>query len=317
MIFLLVMTSIVWIVKGGLWFLPHNIFPETIIQNLSFFLYAVAIAYTGFCHYQFYKIEINSMEVPIKNLPKQWEGKKIVHLSDLHLGGTKDLEFLKKVVSLTNDQRADLILITGDLFDGSINLHSRYVSDLNNFKAKHGVIFTSGNHEVYSGIEKARRVIEKSKIIMLDNKSIVIDDLQILGISYPEFKKTSVFDFKDPKKFTKNLPTILLYHTPTSIKANGENLNNVQSADYFSPDTTFTAAINNGISLQLSGHSHAGQFFPFTWITKKIFKGFHHGLHKFDNFHINISSGTGAWGPPLRSVYLSEIVVITLVNTNG
>lgn len=312
MSFLLIMTAIVWVVKAGLWVLPYDISAKAIIQNLSFFLYGLAIIYTGFCHYQFYKIEVKSINVPIKNLPQQWEGKKIIHLSDLHLGGTKGLKFLKKLVPLTNKQNADLILITGDLFDGATNFHERYVSDLNNFKAKHGVIFTSGNHEIYSGVEKSRKVIENSKIIMLDNKAIVIDGLQILGISYPEFKNTSFFDFEDPKVFTKNLPTILLYHTPTSIKANGKNLPEVRSSDYLAPDTTFSNVISHGISLQLSGHTHAGQFFPFTWVANKVFKGFHYGLHRIDDFYINISSGTGSWGPPLRSDYLSEIVVITI-----
>ncbi|MCK5098820.1 MAG: metallophosphoesterase, partial [Desulfobacteraceae bacterium] len=311
MSFLLIMTAFIWLIKGGLWFLPNDLPAKTIIQSLSCFLYGIAIIYTGFCHCQFYKIEIKYINVPIKNLPLQWEGKKIIHLSDLHLGGTKDLKFLKELVSLTNDQNAYLILITGDLFDGATNSQGKYIPYLNNFKAEQGVLFTSGNHEIYSGVEKSRSLIEKSKIVLLDNKAVVIDGLQILGISYPEFKNTSSFDFKDPKVFTKNLPTILLYHTPTSIKANGENLAEVRSSDYLAPDTTFSFAISQGISLQLSGHTHAGQFFPFTWVADKVFKGLHYGLHKIDDFYINISSGTGSWGPPLRSGYLSEIVVIT------
>ena len=312
MSFLLIIAAIVWVVKGGLWFLPQDIPVQPIIQNLSIFLYSIAIIYTGFCHYQFYKIEIKSINVPIQNLPYQWTNKKIIHLSDLHLGGTKDLKFLKKTIALTNDQNADLIVITGDLFDGATNSQERYIPYLNNFKAKHGIVFTSGNHEIYSGVKKSRKLIENSKIIMLDNKAIVIDGLQVLGISYPEFNNTSSFDFNNPKVFTKNLPTLLLYHTPTSIKANGENLAEVRSSDYLAPDTTFSFAISNGISLQLSGHTHAGQFFPFTWVAGKVFKGLHYGLHKIDDFYINISSGTGSWGPPLRSGYLSEIVVITL-----
>lgn len=312
MSFFLFATAIVWIVKWGLWFFPHDLPAKTIIQGFSCFFYGMAIVYTGFCHYQFYKIKIKSLRVPIQNLPQQWEGKKIIHLSDFHIGGTKDIKFLKKVVTLTNNQNADLILITGDLFDGATNSQERYVSDLNKFRATHGIMFTSGNHEMYSGVEKSRKVIGNSKIILLDNKAIVIDGLQILGISYPEFKKTFSFDFNDPQVFTKNLPTILLYHTPTSIKTNDENLTAVRSSDYLAPDIVFSNTINHGISLQLSGHTHAGQFFPFTWVASKIFKGFHYGLHKIDDFYINISSGTGSWGPPLRSGYLSEIVVITL-----
>lgn len=313
MSFLLFATAVVWIVKGGLWGLPYDLPMKRIIQGLTCFLYGMAIVYTGFCHYQFYKINIKPLIVPIQHLPQQWQGKKIIHLSDLHLGGTKNLSFLKKVVTLTNEQNADLIVITGDLFDGATNFQKQYVSDLNNFKAKHGTFFTSGNHEIYSGVEKSRKVIGDSKIILLDNKAVVIEGLQILGISYPEVKNTSSFDFNDPKAFTKNLPTILLYHTPTSIKVNGENLAAVQSSDYLSPDTDFSDTVSQNISLQLSGHTHAGQFFPFTWVADKVFKGLHYGLHRIDDFYINISSGTGSWGPPLRSGYLSEIVVITLV----
>jgi uncharacterized protein len=313
---LLIMTAFVWLVKGGLLLFPNELPIGAVIKNLCYFLYGIAIIYTGFCHYQFYRVEIKPLTIPVKNLPQQWENKKIIHLSDLHLGGTKDLKFLKKVISMTNDQNAALILITGDLFDGATNSQERYVPDLNNFKAKHGIVFTSGNHEIYSGVEKSRKLIEQSNIIMLDNKSILIDGLQILGISYPEFNNTSSFDFDNPETFAKDLPTILLYHTPTSIKANGKNLPEVRSSDYLAPDTTFANAMNNGISLQLSGHTHAGQFFPFTWITDRLFKGFHYGLHKIDNFYINISSGTGSWGPPLRSHYLSEIVVITLIKAN-
>lgn len=314
MSFLLIATAIVWAVKGGFWVLDLDLPDKTIIQGLSCFFYGLAIVYTGFCHYEFYKIKINPLSVPIQNLPGQWEGKKIIHLSDLHLGGSKHQKFLKKVVALTNDQDADLILITGDLFDGATNSQEQYVSDLNNFKAKHGIMFTSGNHEIYSGVEKARKVIGNSKITVLDNQAIVIDGLQILGISYPEFKNTASFDFNDLHLFGKNLPTILLYHTPTSIKANDENLTDVRSSDYFAPDIIFSNTINHNISLQLSGHTHAGQFFPFTWIADRVFKGFHYGLHRIDDFYINISSGTGSWGPPLRSGYLSEIVVITLMS---
>ena len=312
LIFLLIVTALIWMVKGVLWCLPTNIPISIFIRNISLVLYSITFVYAGFCHYQFYKIKLRSVQVKILNLPEQWQGKKIVHLSDLHLGGAKHLSFLKKVVSLTNQQNADLIMITGDLFDGATNFQKRYMELLETLEAKDGVMFTSGNHEIYSGVETTRKLIEDSKIILLDNKAIVLDGLQILGISYPEFKNSASFDFNDQTAFKKGLPTILLYHTPTSIKGEDQNLTKVQSKDYLAPDTAFFHAREQGISLQLSGHTHAGQFLPYTWVTKKIFKGFHYGLHKIDDFYINISSGTGSWGPPLRSGYLSEIVIITL-----
>ncbi len=312
MSFLAIVFVIIWIIKAGLWVLPVELPEKNIIKGLALLFFGAAVIYTGYCHYRFYKIKMKFIDIPVQNLPVKWQGKKIIHLSDLHLGGAKDITFLKKVIALTNEQAADLIVITGDLFDGATSSHERYTSKLKTFKAGHGVMFTSGNHEVYSGIDQSRQIIEKSGITLLDNKAVVIDGLQILGISYPEFDNNMGFDFNDPEKFTKDLPTILLYHTPTRIKSKDQDIAGSGHTDYLAPDIAFANTIRHNISLQLSGHTHAGQFFPFTMLADKIFKGFHYGLHQIGDFHIYISSGTGSWGPPLRSGYLSEIAVITL-----
>jgi uncharacterized protein len=304
-----------WVVKTGLTLFPDTVSGPRVFLIFSVICYGLAILYTGFCHYQFYRITIRPVQIPVRHLPDHWENKKIIHLSDLHLGAAQDIRFLERVVFLTNREKADLIVITGDLFDGAVPPRSvvRYLPLLETLKAEQGVFFTSGNHEVYSGVREIRQMIESSTMTLLDNRAVILAGIQLLGLSFPEFRQTDVFDFSDPEKFNPDLPTILLYHTPTRIRNNDTGPAGVQSADYLAPDTTFSAAVKQGVFLQLSGHTHAGQFFPYTWIAGRIFKGFHYGLHRIGHFYINISSGTGSWGPPLRSGHLSEIGVITLV----
>ncbi|THB78503.1 MAG: hypothetical protein D3926_12865 [Desulfobacteraceae bacterium] len=311
--FLIMATVLLWILKGGLVIFASPAAGTTVINGAAILLYTLALIYTGYCHYQFYTIQIRSIEVPVKNLPLAWENRTIIQLSDLHLGGAKDMNFLDQVVQMTNSLEGDLIVITGDLFDGATGSQEKYIQKLDTLRARHGVMFTSGNHEVYSGIGISRHLIEQSNITLLDNRALVLDGLQVLGISYPTFNGNESFDFNNPEQYSKGYPTVLLYHTPTGIKGANDRLGQVQSSDYLAPDLKFSIAGSNGICLQLSGHTHAGQFFPYTWLADKIFKGYHYGLHKNGDMYINISAGTGSWGPPLRSVHLSEIVVITLV----
>jgi uncharacterized protein len=176
------------------------------------------------------------------------------------------------------------------------------------------VLFVSGNHEVYSGGEKVINIVKRSGINVIDNKIINIDGLQFIGIAYPNLsRKNDIFDIKTNPDFDPNQPGILLFHTPTDIGEIMANKAVSHSKAYIAPATKFETAEKIGISLQLSGHTHAGQFIPFTWLTRLIYNNFHYGLHRMNDFYIYISSGTGTWGPPLRSGCLSEIAIITLI----
>ncbi len=147
----------------------------------------------------------------------------------------------------------------------------------------------------------------------MDDRIVDLEGLQLIGVGYPSFeKKDEAFDIEKNGDFAPGKPSVLLFHTPTDIKNMVTSTANSHARAYLKPETTFETAARLGISLQLSGHSHAGQFFPFTWLVSRIYNGFHYGLHRIDNFHIYISSGTGTWGPPLRSNYLSEIALLTL-----
>ena len=149
---------------------------------------------------------------------------------------------------------------------------------------------------------------------MLDDEVVDLDGLQIAGASFPEFVALNrtqsvkrMGEAIDPSK-----PCILLYHTPTDVYESTSDRAEQQTSTYLAPDIDFSFAREFRVDLQLSGHTHEGQIFPFTYLTEWIFGGYHYGLHDVDGFSLYISSGTGTWGPPLRTGSKSEIVAITL-----
>ncbi|MFC1617020.1 metallophosphoesterase [Candidatus Margulisiibacteriota bacterium] len=311
LVYLILASILLWFIK--IIITPFNLQPN-FFHLLAITLYSIAFLITVYGIYNAFNPVITRISVPIKNLPREWENKKIIQVSDLHLGPVYGYGFMKKIAGLIEKEDPEIILITGDLFDGSSANHAKFVPALNLLQAKKGVYFASGNHEIYSGYPKIMPVIQKSSIELIDNKIINLDGLQIIGLGYPDFYKIDYpkFKLKNNPDFNPKLPSILLFHSPSDIKDVLENNNTSHNEAYFKPNTKYKTAQELGISLQLSGHTHAGQIFPFTLLTKQIFKGFHYGLHKLDGFHIYITSGTGTWGPPVRLGCPSEVVVITL-----
>ena len=191
---------------------------------------------------------------------------------------------------------------------------SNFAADLNRFKAHKGIYFITGNHETYIGVHRALRVLNRTQIKILKNEVIDIDGLQVIGISYPGIKEISNIESLDKIKrnsAVKN-PRIMLFHTPTNISPmDGDGLDRHFST-YWIPDTTYSTARNLGIDLQLSGHTHAGQIFPFGYLTRLIYKDFDYGLRQLDRFSIYTTSGVGTWGPPMRTGNSPEIVAIKI-----
>jgi len=260
-----------------------------------------------------FSLRIKTIEVPIKNLPASWDGKSIVQLSDLHLGAIHRPGGLKKIVQKTNALKPNLIVITGDLFDGMDGDLTVFIDGLNQLKAPQGIYFVTGNHEAYLGFERALAIISKTAIRPLDGEVVSIDGLQIIGVGFPMNGQTqnpkTAFESPgfDPKK-----PSILLYHTPTNVLNSYDSFGRQQVGTYWSPDTDFSYAEKQGVGLQLSGHTHRGQFFPFSLIADWFYRGYDYGLHTLSDFYLYSTSGVGTWGPPLRIGTKSEIVKIKL-----
>jgi hypothetical protein len=275
---------------------------------------ALAAGVTGYGIWNAYRPVIKRITVPVKNLPAQWRGATVVQLSDVHLGGVRGAGYARAVVERVNALEPRLILITGDLFDGMPGRMETLIEPLNGLKADHGVFFVTGNHEGYLGLKEPLAVLEKTHIRVLDNEVVDVDGLQIVGLSFPEHDgegdPLSIEGDIDPAR-----PSILMYHTPTDVLSSAKDRGSQQNRTYFSPDTTFDFAKSHSIDLQLSGHTHEGQLFPFTLLTHLIYSGYDYGLHRLGSFRIYTTSGTGTWGPPMRVGSDSEIVVITLVHS--
>jgi predicted MPP superfamily phosphohydrolase len=235
---------------------------------------------------------IKNITVSIPQLPENWKGKKIVQISDVHLGHIFRAPYLQKVVNQINNENPDIVVITGDLFDGMDRGLPELVMPLNAIIAPKGILFTDGNHETYLGTQKTLEVVEQTKIHVLRDEAIDIDGLTFIGVMYPEYdEQENVVDVLrklQPKFIGK--PNVLLYHAPEMI------------ADI----------AQMGINLQLSGHTHQGQQFPMQYITHFVHKGFDYGQYMIGDYTLYTTSGLGVWGPTMRIGTQSEIVVITL-----
>ncbi|MDD2487142.1 MAG: metallophosphoesterase [Candidatus Gracilibacteria bacterium] len=251
----------------------------------------LCIVYSSYGIFNALSPQVNEVSVKLKNLPDSWKNKKIVMISDVHLGNIYNDDFMKKVVDKINIINPEAVFIVGDLFDGMDGHLDKYVKPLDNLKTKKGTFFVTGNHETYLGVDNALKSLENTGVKILDDEKLDIDGIEIIGLSYPLRG-----EFKDFKKTFSNLklssdkPKILLYHNPMHLDE----------------------AKNAGIDLQLSGHTHRGQLFPFNLITSIIYAGHDLGLTKIGDFQIFTSIGVSTWGPAMRTNSRSEIVEITL-----
>ena len=251
-----------------------------------------AIIYSAYGIWNAFVPRVTQLNVKINNLPEYWIGRKIVQISDVHLGHIYDSRYMVDVAQKINSLKPDIIVITGDLFDGTDGDLNIFMQSLDELNASNGVYFVTGNHETYLGVENVMEVIQKTKIIPLRDDMRTLNGLQIIGIDYPGRGQSKNIDaiIKNMQEFDPKKPSILLWHTPTETDI----------------------AKNAGISLQLSGHTHSGQLFPLGFITSLVYKGYDYGLKQEGTYSIYTSSGLGGWGPPMRTEKTSQIVEITL-----
>lgn len=261
-------------------------------STLAIFFFAVAIGYSIYGTWNALHPRLKHISVHIPELPEEWRNKKIVQLSDVHIGHIHKNAFMKYVVEKVNSVNPEMIVITGDLFDGMDGGLDQPLKTMDNMIAPKGIFFITGNHETILGEKFVKSALEKTKIRMMKDGVIDVDGLKLIGINYPDHGET-----RDAVKILESLkddylgkPNILLYHSPVNIKK-------------------FKEA---GINLQLSGHTHYAQIFPLGYVTKLIYKGYAYGLYKMGNYTLYVTNGTGTWGPPMRTGNIPEIVVITL-----
>ncbi|MEJ5357195.1 MAG: metallophosphoesterase [Desulfobacterales bacterium] len=293
-------------------FLPRA-FPAPFFRAAAVGLAGLTLLACGFGFFRAFHPQVKRLAVAIEGLPEAWQGRRVVQLSDVHLGVFHGEGFLERLVAQVNALAPDLVVITGDLFDGMARgAVSRFVPGLRRLRAAHGVFFVAGNHEAYAGLESCREAARAAGIRVLDHEAVEVEGVLLVGVAYPGVDDPAEIRNLPPAEGGKGkrAPRILLFHTPTDIRR--DRFEDRRTATYWRPDTSFAWSRALGVDLQLSGHTHRGQIVPFHLATGWICHGLDHGLHRRPGFLLHVSSGVGTWGPPLRTAAAAEIVEITL-----
>jgi predicted MPP superfamily phosphohydrolase len=242
---------------------------------------------------------IVTVDVPIDGLPPALNGFTIVQISDIHVGPTIKRHYVERIVAAVNGLKPDLIAVTGDVVDGAVSHLADHTRPLGELSARHGAFLVTGNHEYYSGADKWVAEFRRLGLTVLMNQHVVLnhDGARAVVAGVTDYNAGS-FDpahKSDPAAALRGAPTdvtmrLLLAHQPRSAPA--------------------AAAV--GYTLQLSGHTHGGQFFPWNFFVR-LQQPFVSGLARLDGLWIYTSRGTGYWGPPKRLGAPSEITRLRLV----
>lgn len=234
-------------------------------------------------------IRTRTINVTLPGLPDSWRGRRAVMMSDIHLGHVNGEQFSRRLVAMARALKPDIVFIPGDLFDGTEVDLDHLVTPFKELDAPFGTFFTTGNHEEFGGTAEKVQAIARTGIRVLQSEKVTIDGLNIAGVPWGDsLSPIRLQAVMDRLQLNPNEPSILLNHMPSRMPI-------IERA---------------GVSLMLSGHTHGGQIFPFTWMTRRVFGRFTYGFHKFGALQVYTSYGAGTWGPPMRLGTHPEIVLI-------
>jgi predicted MPP superfamily phosphohydrolase len=244
--------------------------------------------------------EIHEVPVKLARLPRQLSGLSIAQITDLHVGRTIGVDEVRRVVAATNALRPDVIALTGDFVDGSVRSLEQAVAPLAALSARYGVYFVTGNHEYYSGAPAWMEHMRRLGIRVLHNQRVEIGDpgasIDLAGID--DWRSAGMAPGHGPDLAAAlagrdpDRSLVLLAHQPRGVEE----------------------ASHAGVELQISGHTHGGQIFPFTLATALVYP-YLHGLYRVkdgNGSQIFVSRGTGYWGPPMRLGSPPEIAHVVL-----
>ncbi|HEY3704806.1 MAG TPA: metallophosphoesterase [Terracidiphilus sp.] len=249
---------------------------------------AITVSLCGFVNARL--IRERRVTVKLPNLPHSWRGRNAMLVSDLHLGHVNGAGFSRRILKIARRLDPSIIFIAGDLYDGSTVDAERLARPLFEMKPPLGVYFSEGNHEDYGDAAGYCAAVRDGGIRVLRNEVVDVEGVKIIGVPYAESVYPAHFaNFLESLQLKPEQPSILINHVPNRLPL-------VEKA---------------GVSLQLSGHTHGGQVYPFTWFARRAFGRFTFGLQEFGRLQVLTSSGAGTWGPPMRVGTAPEVVLIT------
>ncbi len=242
--------------------------------------------------------DVVEIKLPVKNLPRDLEGFSIVQITDIHLGPTLKRPFLEKIVRRVNSLSPDVVVLTGDLVDGFVDELGDDIKPLKNLRSSHGNYFVTGNHEYYFRALDWIGAVSRLDFKVLSNSHDLVrrGEGRILFAGVPDLKAETFFPSHrpDPLKAVKDAPAahvkILLAHQPKAVEQ----------------------AAEAGFHVQISGHTHGGQLFPWNYIIA-LNQNYLAGVYVHEGVRLYVSRGAGYWGPPMRFFAPSEITRFVLV----
>lgn len=291
--FYYVVTDIIKLLDKALHFLPcawtakPKTYPRIQVASGSILLTSLLLyGYIQFCN-----VKVVEQDIVIHKAAGDHKELRVVGFSDMHLGVSVDKVNLARYVELINKQKPDVIIIAGDLIDNNLRPlnEERMWEELNQLEAPLGIYLCLGNHEYLSGIQESLSFLRKTKL------NVLVDEARLVDNSFYIIGRDDEIDRKRKPLSTllndvdKSLPLILLDHQPHHLEQ----------------------AQQNGIDLQLSGHTHNGQLFPLNLVVKRMYELAYGYLQKGDT-HYYVSSGIALWGPQFRIGTQSEIVVFNI-----
>ncbi|MET0262261.1 MAG: metallophosphoesterase [Rariglobus sp.] len=270
---------------------------SAVSPTVALTLYALAGAVTVYGLVNARWLRITRVTVALPNLPEAWQDHTLALISDVHLGNVRGAGFVRRIVSRINNLKPDAVLIAGDMFDGADVDLKTIAQPWDQLVAPRGVYFSTGNHDEFSDRSHFLTALTRTGMRVVNNEKIEIPGgLQLIGIHDGEAGNPNRFrQLLQRVRIDRSRASILLTHQPSHLAIPEEA----------------------GVSLQVSGHTHQGQFWPWTHVVSRVHGRFAYGLQRLNSLQVLTSSGVGTWGPPIRVGTRSEIVLIRLRNAKS
>lgn len=235
-----------------------------------------------------YKIVTQTITAP--TLRELWSDKKIVLFSDSHIGLARGKHFMQTIATTITNLSPDIVFIAGDLIDGPVFPYERDLSPLQNIKSTYGTYYTAGNHDEYNREQQQYQQALEQYVTILNDKRIIVNNTQIVGILFASETLEATKNRLESTGFDKTIPSIALLHDPKNTQT----------------------LVDAGVSLSLSGHTHGGQFWPFSILLQSMYRDLTKGItYRGEHAHVT-TVGVGTWGPLFRLGTVPEIVVLKI-----
>lgn len=274
-----------WVVEGAGWLTGWFVPPFT----LATILFGIALLATIYGLINARWIRISRVTIQLPYLPEVWQGRTAALVTDLHLGPLLRAGFLRRVIARLRFLQPDIVFISGDMFDGSTLGIDQLIAPWREYETRRGIYYVTGNHDEFADRNIFLHAVKSVGIQILNNEKISLDGLQIVGVHDSEAGNPhELRSLLRQAQIDRQSPSILLSHRPINL----------------------SVAEEEGISLQLSGHTHGGQIWPWNLLVSRVYGRFASGLSRLRKLQVYTSNGVGTWGPPLRVGTKSEIVLM-------